>query len=120
MIRIVFWPFGRVARKSILIKDECTSTRFVVGSVFSGRAEAKFHSSSVPAPFRDVIPACDADSVRSNRGDEVSPGLLPGCLLKGDEDLELDATSAANGSAGTCGDGAIHARVWAYCLKIAP
>lgn len=78
----------------------------MVGSAFSGRAEVKFHSSSVATPFRDAIPACVADSVRSNRAEEVWPGLLLGGLLKGDEDLELDATSAANGSGGTCREGA--------------
>jgi hypothetical protein len=84
-----------------LINDECTSSRCEAGKVLSGREDAKFHSSSVATPLRAGAPAGDdVSAARSSKEDEGRVGLVGGCLLNGEDDLELGVTSAAKGSAG--------------------
>lgn len=102
MIRMDCCPTGLVAENSILIADECTSNRFDVGRLLSGREEAKFHSSSVATPFEDgAASRNDGPAERSSNEEEVLGGLTAGARLNGEEDLEPGATSAAKGSAAT-------------------
>ena len=98
-MRIDSCPAVRMAKNSILIDDECTSTRCEAGNVLSGSDEAKFHSSSVVMPVRPEAPGCPGESATSTNVDGLSVGLAVGYWWKGEDDLEPDATSDANGSA---------------------
>lgn len=96
-------PVSLLAMNSILMEDECTSSCCEVAKVLSGREDAKFHSSSVAAPFGEegADAACDDVSARSSREEDAAVGLAAACRRNGELALELAEISAANGSVET-------------------